>query len=138
MMGRKTIAEYLSDQHILQNLKQIGVDFAQGYWVGKPRPLTINIPLCALAYSIPVVFPLSYVGRLRQTVFNAAEEKMNVIISLIVYLVVFGLIWYLVSMLPLPAPVAQIVRVLFIILLILVVLSVFGIIPGGYLPRLNL
>eukprot|EP01041_Mallomonas_annulata_P033290 gene33290-55887_t len=41
-------------------------------------------------------------------------------------------------MLPLPSPVAQIVRVLFIILLILIVLSVFGIIPGDYLPKLNL
>jgi hypothetical protein len=66
------------------------------------------------------------------------ENNMNIIITLIIYLVVFGLIWWLVSMLPLPAPVAQIVRVLFIILLILIVLSVFGIIPGGYLPRLNI
>lgn len=63
---------------------------------------------------------------------------MNMLISLIVYLVVFGLIWWLVSMLPLPGPVAQIVRVLFIILLILIVLSVFGIIPGHYLPKLPL
>ena len=69
---------------------------------------------------------------------TAAEEKMNVLISLIIYLVVFGLIWWLISMLPLPAPVAQVVRVLFIILLILIVLSVFGIIPGSYLPRLKL
>lgn len=63
---------------------------------------------------------------------------MPALISLIVYLVIFGLIWWLISLLPLPAPVAQVVRVLFIILLILIVLSVFGIIPGGYLPRLNL
>jgi hypothetical protein len=62
---------------------------------------------------------------------------MATIMSLIVYLVIFGLIWWLVSLLPLPAPVAQIVRVLFIILLILIVLSVFGVIPGNYLPRLN-
>ena len=60
------------------------------------------------------------------------------IVNLIIYLVVFGLIWWLVGMLPLPAPVAQIVRVLFIILLILIILSVFGIIPGTYLPRLNM
>jgi len=65
-------------------------------------------------------------------------NPMDLIINLIVYLVVFGLIWWLVSLLPLPAPVAQIVRVLFIVLLILIVLSVFGIIPGGYLPRLKL
>ncbi|MDP3671132.1 MAG: EAL domain-containing protein [Telluria sp.] len=39
-MGRKTIAEYVSEPAILKNLERIGVDFAQGYWVGKPRPLT--------------------------------------------------------------------------------------------------
>lgn len=63
---------------------------------------------------------------------------MDIIISLIAYLVVFGLIWWLVSMLPLPAPVAQIVRVLFIILLILIILSFAGILPSSYLPRLKL
>jgi ABC-type siderophore export system fused ATPase/permease subunit len=63
---------------------------------------------------------------------------MNSIISLIVYLVVFGLIWWLINMLPLPAPVAQIVRVLFIILLILIILSAVGILPGGYLPRIHI
>ncbi|MES2741728.1 MAG: EAL domain-containing protein [Pseudomonadota bacterium] len=40
MMGRKTIAEYVSDPAILSSLREIGVDFAQGYWVGEPRPLT--------------------------------------------------------------------------------------------------
>lgn len=63
---------------------------------------------------------------------------MDTIINLIAYLVVFGLIWWLVSMLPLPAPVGQIVRILFIILLIIIVLSFFGIIPGGHLPRIRI
>jgi hypothetical protein len=63
---------------------------------------------------------------------------MDTIINLIAYLVVFGLVWWLVSMLPLPAPVGQIVRILFIILLIIIVLSFFGIIPGGQLPRIRL
>lgn len=63
---------------------------------------------------------------------------MDAIINLVVYLVVFGLIWWLISLLPLPAPVAQVVRVLFIIMLILIVLSVFGILPGNHLPRINL
>jgi diguanylate cyclase (GGDEF)-like protein len=40
MMGRQTIAEYVTDQSILKNLKNLGVDFAQGYLIGKPRPLT--------------------------------------------------------------------------------------------------
>lgn len=39
MMGRQTIAEYVSDETILANLREIGVDFAQGYCIGKPRPL---------------------------------------------------------------------------------------------------
>ena len=63
---------------------------------------------------------------------------MNVIINLIVYLVIFGLIWWAVGMLPLPSPVGQIVRVLFIIALILIILSVTGIISGNYLPPIRL
>jgi diguanylate cyclase (GGDEF)-like protein/PAS domain S-box-containing protein len=39
MMGRQTIAEYVTDQSIVKQLQTIGVDFAQGYWVGEPRPL---------------------------------------------------------------------------------------------------
>ncbi|NKB99737.1 MAG: DUF1631 family protein [Pseudomonadales bacterium] len=35
-MGKKTIAEYVEDEKILENLKEIGVDFAQGYQVSKP------------------------------------------------------------------------------------------------------
>ena len=31
-----TIAEYVEDQKILDSLKEIGVDFAQGYQVSKP------------------------------------------------------------------------------------------------------
>ena len=41
MMGRKTIAEYVSDATILASLRNIGVDFAQGYYIGKPRPLAM-------------------------------------------------------------------------------------------------
>jgi diguanylate cyclase (GGDEF)-like protein/PAS domain S-box-containing protein len=39
MMGRRTIAQYVTDPQIADQLKRIGVDFAQGYWVGRPRPL---------------------------------------------------------------------------------------------------
>jgi len=63
---------------------------------------------------------------------------MSIIVSLIAYLVVFGLIWWLVSMLPLPAPVGKIVQILFIILLILIILSFAGVIPNAQLPRFNL
>jgi EAL domain-containing protein (putative c-di-GMP-specific phosphodiesterase class I)/GGDEF domain-containing protein len=39
MFGRKTIAEYVENTEQLQRLKELGVDFAQGYFTGKPQPL---------------------------------------------------------------------------------------------------
>lgn len=47
------------------------------------------------------------------------------ILSLLVFLVVLGLIWYLVGQLPLPAPVKTVVTVVFILVLILLVLGSF-------------
>ena len=40
IMGKKTIAEFVEDDAILQKLREIGVDYAQGYFVGKPEPLS--------------------------------------------------------------------------------------------------
>ncbi len=39
VMGKKTIAEFVENQDILDVLKLLGVDYAQGYGVGKPVPL---------------------------------------------------------------------------------------------------
>lgn len=39
VMGKKTIAEFVTNQEILRYLQTIGVDFAQGYGVEKPRIL---------------------------------------------------------------------------------------------------
>ena len=46
---------------------------------------------------------------------------MELLISLLVAVLILGLLYYLVSMLPLPAPFALLVRVLFIVICILVV-----------------
>ncbi len=35
----KTIAEFVENDEIIQALKQVGVDFAQGYGIARPRPL---------------------------------------------------------------------------------------------------
>ncbi|MCC8999035.1 MAG: EAL domain-containing protein, partial [Candidatus Contendobacter sp.] len=40
VMGMETIAEFVKDDHILTKLRTIGVNYAQGYGIGKPRPLT--------------------------------------------------------------------------------------------------
>lgn len=63
---------------------------------------------------------------------------MSIIITLIVSLIVLGLIWWLVQMIPLPAPIAQIVQVLFVLLAIVMVLGAFGIIPGVSLPHIRI
>lgn len=39
VLGLKTIAEYVEDEEILERLKEIGVDEAQGYHIAKPQPL---------------------------------------------------------------------------------------------------
>lgn len=38
-MGKKTIAEYVENEAILDKLKEIGVDYAQGFLIEKPRLL---------------------------------------------------------------------------------------------------
>lgn len=38
-MGKKTIAEFVADEETVRLLEKAGVDHAQGYHVGRPRPL---------------------------------------------------------------------------------------------------
>jgi diguanylate cyclase (GGDEF)-like protein/PAS domain S-box-containing protein len=39
-MGKKTIAEFVADAPAVRLLRESGVDFAQGYQIGLPRPVT--------------------------------------------------------------------------------------------------
>ena len=39
-MGLKTIAEFVESDAIYKKLAEIGIDYAQGYFTGEPRPLT--------------------------------------------------------------------------------------------------
>jgi len=39
IMGKETVAEYVEDEALLEELRRIGVDHAQGYVICKPRPL---------------------------------------------------------------------------------------------------
>jgi len=38
----KTIAEFVEDDEILIALKEVGVNFAQGYGVARPKPLPVD------------------------------------------------------------------------------------------------
>jgi len=48
------------------------------------------------------------------------------LLNLIVEIVIIALIYWLCTLLPLPAPAGQIIQVIFVIVLILVVLQAFG------------
>jgi EAL domain-containing protein (putative c-di-GMP-specific phosphodiesterase class I) len=38
-MGKKTVAEFVTDQHMVDRLRRSGVDYAQGFHIGVPRPV---------------------------------------------------------------------------------------------------
>ena len=38
-LGKATIAEFVSDDETIELLREYGVDFAQGYHVGRPAPI---------------------------------------------------------------------------------------------------
>jgi len=44
LMGIKTIAEYVENQRIMDQLNELGVDYAQGYYFGKPLPCDFTSP----------------------------------------------------------------------------------------------
>jgi EAL domain-containing protein (putative c-di-GMP-specific phosphodiesterase class I) len=38
-LGKQTVAEFVESEAIVERLRELGVDLAQGYAVGKPMPL---------------------------------------------------------------------------------------------------
>jgi hypothetical protein len=57
------------------------------------------------------------------------------IVNIIIWLVILGLVWWLIGLIPLPSPIGQIIGVLVIVLAVLIVLSFFGLVNIG-VPRL--
>lgn len=45
VMGKQTIAEFVDDERVMHALREIGVDFAQGYGVARPRPFAARLNL---------------------------------------------------------------------------------------------
>jgi diguanylate cyclase (GGDEF)-like protein/PAS domain S-box-containing protein len=50
LFGKKTIAEYVESEEIIEKLKEIGVDFAQGYHLGRPLPIDMMALLSESLY----------------------------------------------------------------------------------------
>jgi diguanylate cyclase (GGDEF)-like protein/PAS domain S-box-containing protein len=47
VMGKQTIAEFVDGEKVIQLLRDMGVDFAQGYGVAKPRPFGPRLRVAA-------------------------------------------------------------------------------------------
>ena len=47
VMGKQTIAEFVDGERVIAALRQIGVDYAQGYGVAKPRPFGPRLKVAA-------------------------------------------------------------------------------------------
>jgi diguanylate cyclase (GGDEF)-like protein len=45
VMGKRTVAEFVESKEILQALREIGVDYGQGYAIGTPMPFETMYPL---------------------------------------------------------------------------------------------
>jgi EAL domain-containing protein (putative c-di-GMP-specific phosphodiesterase class I) len=39
VMGIRTIAEFVETESVFDALREMGVDYAQGYWIGRPEPM---------------------------------------------------------------------------------------------------
>ena len=46
-LGMQAVAEYVENEEIFTVIREIGIDFAQGYAIGKPEPLStlIDMPI---------------------------------------------------------------------------------------------
>lgn len=42
VMGLKTIAEYVENEKVLQIVREIGIDYAQGYGIAEPKPIDMS------------------------------------------------------------------------------------------------
>ena len=55
VMNKKTIAEFVEDEATLEMLKDIGVDYAQGYAIAHPKPLDVFVSRRLQAEGLTVV-----------------------------------------------------------------------------------
>ena len=47
VMGKKTIAEFVDSDRVMRALREIGVDYAQGFYLGKPAPFEPRLKVAA-------------------------------------------------------------------------------------------
>jgi diguanylate cyclase (GGDEF)-like protein len=58
-MGQTTIAEFVEDAGTISVLRELGVDYAQGYYIGRPAPMPDQLPATAALAPAPPTSELS-------------------------------------------------------------------------------
>jgi hypothetical protein len=59
---------------------------------------------------------------------------LSLLITIVVLVLVFGLLWYAIGLLPLAPPLANVRTVLYIILILVAVIVLLSFIPGFHFP----
>ncbi len=55
MMGMQTVAEFVEDGQTLKSLQTLGIDYAQGYHIGKPEPIQFTSDSIHFGHSIDLL-----------------------------------------------------------------------------------
>ena len=65
VVGVKTVPEFVDQPNVLERLREIGIDFAQGYLLHKPEPIgnvfgavALLTPVCITAAARSMILPL--------------------------------------------------------------------------------
>jgi hypothetical protein len=59
---------------------------------------------------------------------------LTLLITILILIVIFALLWYAIGIIPFPPPLANLKWVLYVILIIVAVVVLLGFIPGFHLP----
>ena len=60
---------------------------------------------------------------------------MSILITLLIFIIIFCLLWYVISIIPLPPPLAGIRWVFYAILCIVAIIVLLDFIPGWHWPK---
>jgi hypothetical protein len=60
---------------------------------------------------------------------------MSLLITLIILIIVFALLWWLISAIPFPPPIANVRWIFYVILVIIAIIVLVGFIPGFSWPQ---
>ena len=59
---------------------------------------------------------------------------MSLIITLLIYVLIFAILWYIIGIIPFPPPLVNLRWILYVILCLIAVVVLLGFVPGFHFP----